>query len=66
MKKCPKCGGNEFKVNAHVVQTWLLDENGDFIECVKDDVAVAHFPDNNDLWTCKKCSYKSTGNNFEN
>lgn len=29
---CPKCGNTTFIATAHVTQTWLVDEDGDFIE----------------------------------
>ncbi len=66
MKKCPKCGNTKFNVSAHVVQEWLVDEDGDFIESIDDCVAVAHFPDNEDLWTCAECGYEAAGEEFEN
>lgn len=27
---CPKCGNTTFTATAHVTQTWLVDEDGDF------------------------------------
>ena len=33
---CPKCGNNTFNVTAHVTQTWLVDEDGDFIKAESD------------------------------
>ena len=66
MKKCPKCKNTKFNVSAHVVQEWLVDENGSFIETTDDCVAVAHFPDNEDLWTCAECGYEAAGEEFEN
>ena len=33
---CPKCGNTTFITTAHVTQTWLVDEDGDFIETKSD------------------------------
>ena len=51
---CPKCGGNQFITTAHIVQSWVVDETGNFIEVVSDD-EVTHAPDDDNIWTCKKC-----------
>ena len=29
---CPKCCNTTFIATAHVTQTWLVDEDGDFID----------------------------------
>ena len=43
-----------FVTTAHVVQEWVVDENGEFIE--GDHVLeVTSFPDPDNIWTCKKC-----------
>lgn len=65
MKKCPKCGCMSFYVNAHVVQEWLVDENGDFMQTTEDCITVSHYPDDSDLWTCYNCSHEATGDEFE-
>ena len=64
MKRCPKCGCEEFYVTAHVVQDWLVDCNGDYVETVDDCIEVAHYPKDDDIWTCKKCNYEAEGNEF--
>ena len=33
---CPKYGNTTFIATAHVTQTWLVDEDGDFIEAKSD------------------------------
>ena len=38
-----------------VTQTWLVDEDGDFIETKSDCDEVTHAPDAEDLFTCSKC-----------
>ena len=51
MKRCPKCGCEEFYVTAHVVQDWIVDCNGDYIKTTEDCVEVAHYPKDDDIWT---------------
>lgn len=41
---CPKCGSTTFIATAHVTQTWLVDEDGDFIEAKSDCDEVTHAP----------------------
>ena len=64
MKRCPKCGGKEFYVNAHVVEEWLVDENGDFVCVASSCVDVAHEPDDKDIWECVDCGYDDVGHIF--
>ena len=68
---CPKCGNTTFITTAHVTQTWLVDEDGDFIEAKSDCDEVTHAPDAEDLFTCSKCGAgfrqnMHTANNFAN
>lgn len=42
---CPKCGNTTFIATAHVTQTWLVDEDGDFIEAKSDCDEVTHAHD---------------------
>lgn len=46
---CPKCGNTTFIATAHVTQTWLVDEDGDFIEAKSDCDEVTHAPDAEDF-----------------
>lgn len=64
MKKCPKCGGTEFIVSAHVAQDWLVDENGNFLEVTEDCTDVVHQPDDGDVWQCDSCGYAASGDEF--
>lgn len=64
MKRCPKCGNEEFLVSAHVVQDWKVDKNGNFIEEINSCSEVTHEPDDEDLWTCTKCNYETVGSEF--
>lgn len=65
MKRCPKCGNNRFFVSAHVVQEWVVDENGMYDRMSEDCVEVIHFPDDDDIWECRKCRYSAEGRVFE-
>ena len=61
MKRCPKCGFEEFYVNAHVVQGWLVDNNGEYIATTEECVCISHEPDDDDIWECKICGYADAG-----
>lgn len=63
-KKCPKCGGEKFLVSPHVVQDWIVDKDGEFIECREECVEVSHKPDDTDLWECCSCGYTTAGAEF--
>lgn len=52
---CPKCGSTTFRATAHVTQTWLVDEDGEFIKAETNCDEVTHFPDTEDLFECSKC-----------
>lgn len=64
MKKCPICGGTNFFVSVHVVQDWLVDENGNWIDTENDCVEVTHRPDDIDWWQCANCGYEDRGKEF--
>lgn len=64
MKRCPKCGGTKFLVTAHVTQDWYVDENGEFLETVKECDQVAHYPDDEDIWICAQCDHDGPGTEF--
>lgn len=63
-KVCPKCGGKEFGVTAHVTQDWVVDENGEFIKTTNECTEVTHRPDDDDIWTCEQCGYSDAGSAF--
>lgn len=65
MKRCPKCGCKQFYVTAHVVEEWLVDANGYFIETTGLALEVAHYPNNEDIWVCTDCGYDDEGKEFE-
>ena len=64
IKICPKCGGREFFVTAHVTQEWLVDENGNYMSTIDDCQEVTHSPDDEDLWECADCGYEAAGGEF--
>jgi predicted RNA-binding Zn-ribbon protein involved in translation (DUF1610 family) len=51
---CPKCGGKRFITVAHVAQDWVVDEYGNFEECLETSETVAP-PDDGNIWTCYDC-----------
>lgn len=56
--RCPKCGDKSrmFMATAHITETWLLDETGEFIATMDDgDQQVTHRPDKDDIWACYHC-----------
>lgn len=52
---CPKCGGKTFDTTVHVMQSWKVDENGEFIEVLDDCLEVTHEADDGNTWTCTNC-----------
>lgn len=52
---CPKCGSTTFYATAHATQTWLVDEDGEFIKAETNCDEVTHSPDTEDLFECSKC-----------
>ena len=65
MKVCPKCGGTKFLVTAHVTQDWVVDENGNFLECIDECSEVTHHPGDDDLWHCVNCGYNALASDPE-
>lgn len=51
---CPKCDCKQFMTTAHVVQDWIVDENGNFIESHATTEVIA-LPNNDNIWTCINC-----------
>ena len=60
-KVCPYCGCQRFLVTAHVTQDWIVDGNGEFVECTDDCVEVTHKPDDEDIWQCADCDFDAPG-----
>lgn len=53
------CPNNEnhdrFTTTAHVMQEWVVDDSGEFIDVLEDCLQVTHKPDVGNLWTCQEC-----------
>ena len=49
IKPCPKCGCCEYLATAHVTQTWLINQDGDFVESKTECDEVLHAPDPDDM-----------------
>lgn len=64
MKRCPKCGHDEFRVIVTVSQIWNVDENGDCIDMEDDCLDVIHNPGDMDFWSCSRCNYTDRGSEF--
>ena len=64
MKRCPKCGNDTFYVPVFVAQSWLVDENGDYLETAEECSSVLDYPEDEDDWECAKCGYLAGGEAF--
>ena len=64
MKTCPKCGNKKFVVTAHVTQSWIVDENGNYIKTLQECEEITHNPDDDDVWACNECGYDAAGIEF--
>jgi hypothetical protein len=52
---CPKDPKHKtFITSVHIVEDWVVDEDGRFIES-KGYVETAHGPDRHNTWTCATC-----------
>ena len=51
----PKCGGKKFETTVHVMQSWEVDENGEFIQVLYDCLEITHEADDENIWTCTNC-----------
>lgn len=52
---CPECGNKTFYTVAHVMQEWVVDENGNFVEVADECMEVTHGPDDGNFWSCTEC-----------
>jgi len=54
--KCPNSDNHKkFKTTAHIVQSWLVNEEVDYIETVEESLAVASYPDIENIYICSTC-----------
>lgn len=58
---CPKCGGRRFIAAATVIQTWIVDECGEFLETENECCEVLYDPcrSDKDVLICDACSYEA-------
>ena len=61
---CPVCGNRTFHATAHVVQEWLVDDDGEYIETTEECSEVDHAPDDEDIWQCSCCGLDEPGQFF--
>lgn len=64
-RKCPKCGGTEFSVNCTVIQKWLVDSNGAYLETLEDCIDTISGPEDDDTWKCDKCGFEAPREAFK-
>lgn len=56
LARCPKNPDHKrFVTTAHVMQDWMVDEKGEYLEEVIRCVEVTHDPHPDNLWTCYEC-----------
>ena len=48
----------EFITTAHVMDEWLVDENGDFLDTLR-NLETVHGPDPQNIWTCNECGARA-------
>lgn len=53
---CPKDPKNHkrFITVAHVMQDWIVDEHGNFLDVIE-DLQTSFLPNPGNIWTCKEC-----------
>lgn len=51
---CPNECKSFFVTTAHVMEEWLVDERGDWVE-TRETLETTHGPDTGNIWTCDKC-----------
>jgi len=61
---CPECGCTNFCVSAHIRQSWLVDENFNFIKVTDGCEEILHRPGGSDLWECDSCHLAKEGDEF--
>lgn len=47
-----------FHATAHVLQEWIVDEAGEFLEMVE-DLEVTHWPCRGNVWSCDICGQEA-------
>jgi hypothetical protein len=44
-----------FITTAHVLQDWIVDEEGNFVSCLNQAGQTTHGPHKDNIWTCATC-----------
>lgn len=54
---CPNgCADGHFFTTAHVVEEWIVDAEGNFVDGTSPDyVDVAAYPSPENFWSCRHC-----------
>lgn len=53
---CPNNPSHQrFVTTAHVMQEWVVDKNGNFIEASQPSIQTTHGPDPENVWNCYEC-----------
>lgn len=45
----------QFYASAHVVQDWMVDEQGNWVKTTCNCSEITHSPDSEDVWQCAIC-----------
>ena len=53
---CPNMCDANFITTAHVMQDWEVNSYGDYVKTINDCLQVTHKPDDDNIWSCSKCS----------
>jgi hypothetical protein len=57
---CPKNPAHQrFVTTAHVMEDWVVDQNGSFKESLG-SIQTTHWPDVGNIWTCHECGAEAT------
>lgn len=53
---CPQDATHDrFTTTAHVMQEWVVEADGTFVETFTDCLEVTHGPNDGNLWSCLIC-----------
>lgn len=55
----------KFVTVAHIMEDWVVDERGDFVE-VYDEGEVTDGPDEGNFWTCLECGARAKFEDCDN
>ena len=49
---------NRFLTTAHVMQEWVVDESGYFVDVSVECLEFSHGPDSDNVWQCYDCEHE--------